>query len=405
MKAISIGYKQTEVEVIPSDWKLDFLAKNASIFRGGSPRPIEAFITTSPEGVNWIKIGDVSANSKYIKSTSEKIIASGVKHSRAVRAGDLLLSNSMSYGRPYILCIDGCIHDGWLTISNYEREFEKEFLCYILGSECVSKQYSELAAGTGVKNLNKQIVGKVLVPYPASIKEQRAIATALSDMDDLIEAKRALLEKKRAIKQGAMQELMTGKRRLPGFPVTPKKHTEIGDLPDDWEVKELGSLACMKSGQSITGASIEENGDYPCYGGNGLRGYTKTYTHEGTFPLIGRQGALCGNVTLARNRFYASEHAVVVTPYQGVDAEWMSRILVYMNLNSISEASAQGGLAVSKILKLKAPFPQPEEQCAIAAVLSDMDVEIESLEQELVKLCNLKQGMMQNLLTGRIRLV
>lgn len=258
MKAISVEYKQTEAGVIPTDWKLDFLGKNASIFRGGSPRPIEAFITTSPEGVNWIKIGDVSANAKYIKSTSEKIIASGVKHSREVRAGDLLLSNSMSYGRPYILCIDGCIHDGWLTISNYEREFEKEFLCYILGSECVSKQYSELAAGTGVKNLNKQIAGKVLVPYPASIKEQRAIAAALSDTDALIEAKMALLEKKRAIKQGTMQELLTGRRRLPGFPVTPMKQTEIGEFPEDWKLVRFENDASFKARIGWQGLTTSE---------------------------------------------------------------------------------------------------------------------------------------------------
>lgn len=182
------------------------------------------------------------------------------------------------------------------------------------------------------------------------------------------------------------------------------KNTEIGIIPDNWEVTLLGHLSRMKSGQGITSASIEENGDYPCYGGNGLRGFTKTYTHEGIFPLIGRQGALCGNVTLARGRFYASEHAVVVTPNQGVDAEWLSRILAFMNLNSISEASAQGGLAVSKILKLEAPFPQNEEQHAIATALSDMDALIEAKTALLEKKRAIKQGAMQELLTGKRRL-
>lgn len=182
------------------------------------------------------------------------------------------------------------------------------------------------------------------------------------------------------------------------------KNTEIGIIPDNWEVTLLGHLSRMKSGQGITSASIEENGDYPCYGGNGLRGFTKTYTHEGIFPLIGRQGALCGNVTLARGRFYASEHAVVVTPNQGVDAEWLSRILAFMNLNSISEASAQGGLAVSKILKLEAPFPQNEEQRAIATALADVDALIEAKRALLEKKRAIKQGAMQELLTGRRRL-
>lgn len=195
-------------------------------------------------------------------------------------------------------------------------------------------------------------------------------------------------------------------RGKPGMTEIPQgyKNTEIGIIPDNWEVTLLGHLSRMKSGQGITSASIEENGDYPCYGGNGLRGFTKTYTHEGIFPLIGRQGALCGNVTLARGRFYASEHAVVVTPNQGVDAEWLSRILAFMNLNSISEASAQGGLAVSKILKLEAPFPQNEEQRAIATALADVDALIEAKRALLEKKRAIKQGTMQELLTGNRRL-
>lgn len=182
------------------------------------------------------------------------------------------------------------------------------------------------------------------------------------------------------------------------------KKSEVGIIPNDWEVPPLGDLARMKSGQSITSASIEEHGDFPCYGGNGLRGYTETYTHDGIFPLIGRQGALCGNVTLARGKFFASEHAVVVTPKPGIEAVWLSKMLVYMNLNSISEASAQGGLAVSKILKLETALPNIDEQRAIATALSDMDALIEAKTALLEKKRAIKQGAMQELLTGRRRL-
>lgn len=386
-------YKQTDIGAIPRDWVVCELADVASY----SQNRVKA---SNSETNTYVSCDNM------LKDKGGVVPASCVPETGSVtkyHAGNILIGNI----RPYLKKIwladkSGTCSADVLCLQTFENPI---FLYNVLSSDVFFLHVMSNVKGTKMPRGDKPHIMQYKFPIPSDEEEQRAIATALADVDALIEAKRALLEKKRAIKQGTMQELLTGNRRLPGFPVTPMKHTEIGDLPEDWVVKELGSLACMKSGQSITGASIEENGDYPCYGGNGLRGYTKTYTHEGTFPLIGRQGALCGNVTLARNRFYASEHAVVVTPYQGVDAEWISWILIHMNLNSISEASAQGGLAVSKILKLKAPFPQREEQCAIAAVLSDMDAEIESLEQELVKLCNLKRGMMQNLLTGRIRLV
>lgn len=380
MTTIPQGYKSTELGIIPETWSVKELGQILSIHHGKSQKDVEADDGEYP-----------------IMATGGLI---GRSRSYLYNKPSVLIGRKGTIDKPQF--IDTPF---WTVDTLFYTSIRPDYDPFFTYSACCCIDWESYNEGTCVPSLISSTIEKIKLPIPSDITEQRAIAAALADVDALIEAKRALLEKKRAIKQGTMQELLTGNRRLPGFPVTPMKHTEIGDLPEDWEVKELGSLACMKSGQSITGASIEGNGDYPCYGGNGLRGYTKTYTHEGTFPLIGRQGALCGNVTLARNRFYASEHAVVVTPYQGVDAEWISWILIHMNLNSISEASAQGGLAVSKILKLKAPFPQREEQCAIAAILSDMDAEIESLEQELVKLCDLKQGMMQNLLTGRIRLV
>lgn len=160
----------------------DWIKKNVSsvsdIFRGGSPRPIENYIVKSG-GVNWIKIGDVDSSAKYIFRTNEQIIESGIQYSRFVHSGDLLLSNSMSFGRPYILKTEGCIHDGWLVIQNYGKYFDKEFLYYLLGSDEVLKQYKSLAAGSSVLNLNKDIVGKVVLYFPPSISEQTAISNIL----------------------------------------------------------------------------------------------------------------------------------------------------------------------------------------------------------------------------------
>lgn len=190
------------------------LGEMCSIYRGGSPRPIENFITNDVNGINWIKIGDVEPNSKYIIKTAEKIKLEGESKSRKVFAGDFILSNSMSFGRPYILKIDGCIHDGWLVIQNYQEYFDLDYLYYLLGSEYVFEQYKKMAAGSSVQNLNKDKVSNVLVRMPLNKTEQTAIAEILSDMDNEIVELESKRTKYDSIKQGMMQQLLTGKIRL-----------------------------------------------------------------------------------------------------------------------------------------------------------------------------------------------
>ena len=195
-------------------WVEKKLGDCATILRGGSPRPIEAYLTTNQDGINWIKIGDVRPNDKYIKSTAEKIIPEGVSRSRQVKKGDFILSNSMSFGRPYILDIEGCIHDGWLVIMDYSETFDMDFLYYMLSSESVFEQYIAMAAGSSVKNLNKEKVSDVILYSPSSVKEQCAIATLLTDMDNELAALEAKRCKYTMIKEGMMQQLLTGKIRL-----------------------------------------------------------------------------------------------------------------------------------------------------------------------------------------------
>ena len=146
------------------------------IARGGSPRPIKQFITTREDGVNWIKIGDTEKGGKYINSCKEKIIPEGVKKSRMVHKGDFLLTNSMSFGRPYITNIDGCIHDGWLVISPHENTFDKDFLYYLLSSSYVFAQFSDKASGSTVSNLNIVKVIATTVPMPPIADQQRIVA-------------------------------------------------------------------------------------------------------------------------------------------------------------------------------------------------------------------------------------
>jgi type I restriction enzyme S subunit len=202
-----------------------------------------------------------------------------------------------------------------------------------------------------------------------------------------------MIAKKRDLKQAAMQHLLTGKTRLPGF-------------SGEWEVKRLGELCAMRSGEGITAKSIDESSAYPCYGGNGLRGYTTRFTHQGRYALIGRVGALCGNILLTDGKFFASEHAIVVTALDRVDIGWLAVILDTLGLNRRAESSAQPVLTVSKLLILEVLAPPTKaEQSAIAEALSDMDADLAALEAQAAKARAVKQGMMQELLTGRVRLV
>ena len=155
------------------------------IARGGSPRPIKQYLTDSPKGINWIKISDSDKGGKYINQTKEKIIPEGVSKSRLVHKGDFLLTNSMSFGRPYILNVDGCIHDGWLVLSGYFQGFDKDFLFYLLSSRFAYYQFCDVVSGAVVKNLNSDKVAAALFPLPP-LPEQRRIVQTIEKIEPLI---------------------------------------------------------------------------------------------------------------------------------------------------------------------------------------------------------------------------
>lgn len=171
---------------IPDSWKWVKLNDLAEIARGGSPRPIQDYITEDKDGINWIKIGDTIAESKYITSAKEKIKPEGKKHSRFVHAGDFLLTNSMSFGRPYILKIDGCIHDGWLVFANIKEYLLQDYLYYALSSAYIYENFSNVAAGSTVKNLKSDTVKQVDFPLPP-LSEQKRIVEAIENMYEVLD--------------------------------------------------------------------------------------------------------------------------------------------------------------------------------------------------------------------------
>lgn len=383
------GYKQTEIGMVPGEWSVSDFGSKVKIYRGGSPRPIQDYLTQAQDGINWIKIGDVREGDKYITSTEEKIIPAGVARSRTVHAGDFILSNSMSFGRPYILNIDGCIHDGWLTIQEYEKTFSKNFLYYLLSSDSVYQQYISMAEGSSVKNLNKEKVSALVVAYP-DIKEQERIADALSDIDSFLTALEKQISKEKAIKQGTMQELLTGKRRLPGF-------------SGEWETVPLRNALTV--GHGMPQHDVESPiGKYPILATGGEIGKATEFLWNEPSVLIGRKGTINKPQYMA-TPFWSIDTLFYTKINEGYCPKFLYFVFCQIDWLSYNEASGVPSLSARTIENIEVQMPEYAEQVAIAELLSGLDCEIDVLEQKLTKYRQVKQGMMQQLLTGKIRLV
>ncbi len=188
------------------EWEERKFSEMVLIERGGSPRPIDDFITDAPNGLNWVKIGDAPEQGNYITKTKEKIKPEGLSKTREVQPGDLILSNSMSFGKPYIMAINGCIHDGWLLIRDTQNRFDLKFLCHLLGTSQMLEQYKSFAAGSTVNNLNKKLVGSTLVTVPQKV-EQKVVGRYFENLDHLITLQQRKLDHLHLQKKALLQQL------------------------------------------------------------------------------------------------------------------------------------------------------------------------------------------------------
>lgn len=412
--AVPAGYKQTEVGLIPEDWLCEEIGSFKPFITSGS-RGWAAYY--SKFGSPFVRITNTTRKTIYLDLSDTKYVLlpddSSEGRRTSLENGDVLISITADIGIcSYVddrLEKPAFINQHIALVRFDSLDIDSKFVAYYLSSESVQKLFrsgSDQGAKAGMSLEGVRKIHFAVPPKP----EQTAIANALSDVDALISELEKLITKKQAIKTATMQQFLTGRTRLPQFALrqdgTPKgtKPSELGDIPEDWDCKPLGEFCSLKSGLGITSADIDDSSDYRCFGGNGLRGYTKQFTHEGEYALIGRQGALCGNIQYVSGKFFASEHALVATPRDGVDSRWLAIYLERMNLNQYSESSAQPGLSAEKLRVLNLITPTSKEQTSIATILSDMDAEIQALEQRLSKTRQIKQGMMQELLTGKTRL-
>ena len=328
-----------------------------------------------------------------------------------VRPGDLLVCEGGEAGRCAIWRgeIDPCgYHKALHRLRPLDGSRDvPRFLYYAL---LVASTRGSFANGQGstIAHPTGELLRAHRFAFP-SMTEQRATADFLDRetgrIDGLIEKKERLVGLLRERRLALISRAVT--KGLDPDVLTRKTGVEwLGAIPAHWELRRLKALSEMKSGKSIASKSIRDSGQYPVFGGNGLCGYTSGFTHEGEHLLIGRQGALCGKVHVARGRFWASEHAVVLTPDQPKEVEWLGALLEAMDLNQYSVAAAQLGLAVDRLRDLRVPVPPDPEKQAISDFLcretDRIDALVTKVAAAIERLSEYRTTLISAVVTGRI---
>ena len=320
------------------------------LFRGSSPRPIIEYLTIdNEEGVNWVKIGDVPTSGRIITSTEEKITKEGAKKSRHVYVGDLILSNSMSYGLPYIMGIEGCIHDGWFVLRDYEQNFNKDYLCNLLISDIVQKQYKKIAAGGVVQNISSDLVNSVYISIP-SLDEQRKIAGLLSLIDERIATQNKIIEKLESLIKGIAQNIVRYN----------KPNVRLSDC-----------LSCSSS--TLQESDVSEHGTYPVYGANGVVGYLDNYNTENEAIYIIKDGSGVGSTSYVTGKCSATGTLNILRAKEGYSLQYLYYMLKVFNFEPYKTGMAIPHIYFKDYGKAKVFCPTYKEQLQYARLLSAID--------------------------------
>lgn len=383
---VPAGYKRTEVGVIPEDWGVLPLGSLAAIVRGkfsARPRNDPRFYRG---GYPFLQTGDVTRAGAKITSFTQTLNEEGIKVSRLFPKGTLFFTIAANIGDVGISEFEAACPDSLVAISP-NSIVDKVWLLYELASR---KEGFEALASPGAQlNINLEKLRPYLLPVPPPY-EQRAIASALSDVDALLEELDRLIAKKRDIKQATMQQLLTGQTRLPGF-------------EGEWETKRIGELLTICHGRNQHEVEVND-GQFPILATSGIIGTSKHALYNRPSVLIGRKG------TINKPRYMDTPFWSVDTLFYSVieednDAKYLYYQFLMIDWLQYNEASGVPSLSARTIENIEITCPQPLEQRAISSVLSDLDAEIKSIEQRRAKTAAIKQAMMQELLTGRTRLV
>ena len=386
-------------------WEQRKLSELVQIERGGSPRPIDDFITDAPNGLNWVKIGDAPTQGNYITKTAEKIRPEGLSKTREVHPGDLILSNSMSFGKPYIMGIDGCIHDGWLLIRNTYGVFDLTFLCHLLGTPQMLSQYRSLAAGSTVNNLNKELVGNTYVTIP-SITEQRVLGAYLEQLDNLI----TLHQRQHFLH--STPDISLSVRLIHPF------------YTSSWEQRKLGDIAdIVGGGTPSTGNQSYWDGDIDWYApaeiadqiyanssqkkitGLGYENSSAKMLPPGTVLFTSRAGI--GKTAILTRKGCTNQGFQSIVPHRGeLDSYFIfsrtEELKRYGELVGAGSTFVEVSGKQMAVMVLMMP-PTMREQQTIGGFFQQLDHLITLHQRKLEEMKKQKKALMQLLLTGIVR--
>lgn len=411
--------------ILPTGWALKKIGELGSVIRGASPRP-KGDRRYYGGSIPRLMVEDVTRDGKVVFPQVDSLTEEGAKRSRPCKKGTLTIVCSGTVGIPSFLGVDACIHDGFLALVDIRKNISDDYLYHQFLWQ--KEKFDSSATHGGVfTNLTTEGVRDLSVPIPIDFDEQEAISRALSDVDDLLAKLDQLIVKKSDIKKGAMQELLTGKRRLPGF-------------TDKWREKLFGELFSFSGGYSASRADLSHKG--LCY-----LHYGDIHLSEKTYIDLASEEADIPKLDIAPNKVSKAsllEDGDVVFVDASEDDEGVSKHVVISNpegmpfisgLHTIVAKSKTGeldnrfkrfcfqtaevkeqfkffavgtkvsGISKTNVAKIWLRFPGIEEQSAIATILADMEAEISELKSKRAKMADIKQGMMQQLLTGKIRLV
>lgn len=407
--------KQTEIDgvadtLIPDDWEVKSLGEVAIIVGGGTPSTLNSAYWNGD--IQWFTPAELSDSKKYVSKSERTITERGLKESSAklLPKGTVLLTTRASIGITAILENPASTNQGFQSLIA-KNNCCSEFLYYVI--PLIKDEMLSRASGSTFAEISAKKLSTITFQLPP-LPEQQRIAKALSDVDSLISTTEKLIQKKKNIKQGAMQNLLTGKKRLPGFAKTTNyKQSELGLIPEDWEVKNLGELFDMKAGgdvdkehfsyckSSLYKYKIFSNG----LENEGIYGYTDLPKYKGNAITITGRGTV--GIAMFREEDFDAVIRLLVLNSKNDNLTNNSYITEEINscISFPNESTGVPQLTVPQIRDIVIALPSKEEQTAIANVLSSMDKEIETLNTKLEKYRNLKTAMMQQLLTGKIRFV
>ena len=319
--------------------------------------------------------------------------------------GDILVSGVGTIGVPYIVndTYPFYFKDGNVIWFQNKDLFLPEFIFYLYKSTFMYNQIHNMSAGTTVDTYTIINAMKTKIPLPPLPEQQRIVArieSLFAKLDEVKEKAQAVLDGYEDRKAAILHKAFTGE-------LTAKWREEHNLNLNSWETCLLGEVFKLQAGKNINAKNISavrnDKNSYPCFGGNGVRGYVPFYNNEGVHPIIGRQGALCGNINLATGEFYATEHAVVVSYIREVDTQWAYYYLNFLNLNQYATATAQPGLAVSNIVKVPIKYVSFAEQKEISRILASLMTKEDNIKNTATSVLDQIDTMKKSILTRAFR--